>query len=78
MRADVAHAVDADEPPRVLSGAAADAGDQRIPRDQALELAARLVGDRRLVRPAHDRRERPVDVEHDRSPVRSLGETVER
>ena len=77
VRSDVAHAGDADEPPRVLSCAATDAGDERVPRDQALELAARRLGNRGLVRSAHDRRERPVDVEHDRRTIGGLGEGVE-
>src|SRR5207247_10748142 len=74
---DVAHTVDPDEPPRVLSGAAADAGDEGVAADEPLDLLPRLLGHARLLRAAHDRGERAVDVEHDRSALGSFGETVE-
>jgi hypothetical protein len=77
VRPHVLQAVHGHKPSRIVPGASADARDQRVPRDQALELAACLLWDGRLVRATHDRRERPVDVEHDRSSIRGFGEGVE-
>jgi Sulfite exporter TauE/SafE len=77
VRPHVAHAVHADETPRVLTRAAADEGDECVPTGETLDLAASLLGDGRLVRSLHDRRERPVDVEQDCGSIRRLGEVVE-
>ena len=77
VRADVPHPVDPDEAPRVLAGPAADAGDEAVTADEPFDLAVRFVGHTSLGRAAHDRGERPVDVEHDRGSLRSLGEQVE-
>ena len=75
---DVADAVHADEALRVLPRAAADARDEPVAVGESRYFLARLLRNRSLLGPRDDRRERPVDVEHDASPVGSLGETVER
>ena len=74
---DVADAVHADQALRVLAGAAADARDERVAAPEPRHLSARLLRNRSLLGAHDDRGERPVDVQDDRSPVGSLGETFE-
>jgi hypothetical protein len=76
--ADVAHPVDVDEAPRVLAGPSADAGDEGVPPGEARNLCARLVRHTGVLGPRSDRRQRPVDVEEDRSALRRLGKPFDR
>ena len=62
---DVDDAVDGNEPPRVLAGPAADAGDKRVALHEAAHLGARLLRHLRELGPGDDRSEGPVDVEKD-------------
>jgi uncharacterized protein len=77
VRAHVAHPIDPDEPARFVAGPAADAGDECVAADESPKLPPRLLGNARLGRALHDRRERPVYVQDDRSQHRGLRETVE-
>jgi hypothetical protein len=77
VRAHVAHPIDPDEPARVVAGPAADAGDEPVASDESPELTLGLLGDARLLGPADDRSERPVDIEDDRSSIGRFGEGVE-
>jgi hypothetical protein len=78
VRADIAHPVHADHASRVLAGASTDACDQGVPLREAGNLLAGLVRHPRVLWPGCDRRERPVDVEEDRSALWRLGEPFDR
>jgi uncharacterized protein len=78
VRADVTHSGDADESPRVLSCASADAGDQGVPVREPGNLSAGLVRHPRVLGPRNDRGQRPVDIEEDRGALRRLGKSFDR
>ena len=78
MRADVADPVDSDEPPGVLAGPAADAGDERVGADEPRQLGPGLLRDACAIGSRGDRRERAVDVEQDRGAPGRLGQGRER
>jgi uncharacterized membrane protein YfcA len=70
--------VHADEPVRVRAGPPADTRDKRIAPRQPPQLRPRLLGNLGQLRPRDDRRERAVDVEHDRG-TRGIGsQSLER
>ena len=72
--ADVDELVEPDDAARIRSGAAADAGDERVPLVQPRHLGARLLRHDGFVRNVDDRRQHSVDVEQDRGAVGGLGE----
>jgi uncharacterized protein len=76
--ADVADALDADHAPGVFSGSPADAADECVPLGEPGHLGASLVRHPRVLGTGCDGRQRPVDVEQDRSQLRGLGESVDR
>ena len=78
VRTDVADAVDADEPPGVLAGPAADARDERVASGEPRDLGPGLLRDACAVGSRGDRRERAVDVEQDRGALGRLGQGGER
>jgi hypothetical protein len=69
---DVANARDADDSLRVGSAPTAEAGEEEVTADESLELAARILWNRRELGPGDDRRQRSVDVEDDRAPLGRL------
>jgi hypothetical protein len=74
VHADVHHSRDADQPLRIGAGTSGDAGDKRVPGRKPLHLRPRLRRHAGGSRALDDRRERAVDVEEDRSPLRVRGE----
>ncbi len=66
VHSDVLEPVEADEPLGLRRRPAADAGDEAVAADEALQLRFRLLGNRCVLRPLDDRRERPVHVEDHR------------
>ena len=62
----VADAFDPHQRGDILGRASGDDAHHRVPTHEPPELVHRLGQDRRHLRPGHDRRERPVDVEQDR------------
>jgi uncharacterized membrane protein YfcA len=63
--ADIEDPVHANEAVRVRAGPPAHTSDERIAANEPPQLSARLLGNLGLLRPRNDRREGPVDVEHD-------------
>jgi uncharacterized protein len=74
----VADALDADHAAGVFSRPTADTGDEGVTAGEPGDLGASLVRRPRVLGTRRDRRQRPVDVEHDRSALRGLGESVDR
>ena len=68
--ADVRGAVDADDPPRVLTRPSAHERKQPVAAGEAFELRARLRRDGGVLRPRDDRRERAVHVQDDGGALR--------
>ena len=62
---DVNHPVDVNHPPRVLARPAADAGDERVPLRESLNLGTRFRRHIRLFGTRTDRCQDAVDVEQD-------------
>ena len=78
MLADVDELVEPDDPARIGSRAAADAGDERVAAVQPAQLRSGRLRHGCLVRHVDDRREDAVDVEQDRRPFGLLGEPREQ
>ena len=78
MLADVDELVDPDDAPGLRLGTSADTGDERVPPAEPAKQRARRGRHARVLRAVDDRRERPVDVEQERSLRGPLGQTRDR
>ena len=78
MGAHIPDSADSDHETGVLSHPPADAGDQGVAACEPGDLGTGLVRHPRVLGTGCDGRQRPVDVEQDRSQLRRLGESVDR
>ena len=76
--AHVAHAVDVDHAPGVVTGTAADARHERVLLRESLDLRAGLVRHPCVLGAGRDGRQGPVDVEEDCGELGSFGEPFDR
>ena len=78
MHADVDDALDADQPPRLLAAAAADAAHERVPLRQAGDFGPCFRRHLGQLRPGDDRRQRAVHVEEHGRQGRILAQPRQR